>query len=54
MAGKYLWELLGNSGIRRDAGPLTSESSVNGRQDSAEPRVITSNILHTLWLICRH
>jgi len=53
-AWKYHWELLGDSEVRRDAGPLTSESSTNGRQDSAEPRVITSSTLHTLWLVCSH
>jgi hypothetical protein len=53
-ARKYHWELLGDSEIRRDAGPLTSESSVSGRPDSAGPKVITSSTLHTLWLICSH
>src|ERR1700730_7620814 len=52
-ARKYHWELLGDSGVRWDAGPLTSESAISGRPAATGPRVITSSILHTFWLISR-
>jgi hypothetical protein len=50
-ARKYHWELLGDSAVHRDAGPLTSAPAISGRPASGGPTVITSSTLHTLWLL---